>query len=351
MSTTFAPRFATPPAAKRHSARPADVLDVIRRSEELRDTGCFGLMVGVSPAMRAVYATIERVAPTDATVFVIGATGTGKELAANMVHRLSRRAAGPFVALNCGAVAANLIESELFGHERGAFTGAERQHRGLFERASGGTLFLDEVTEMAPDLQVRLLRVLERGELVRVGGSDPVPIDVRIIAASNRDPQAAVLDGTLRQDLLYRLYVVPLRMPCLAERDQDLALLATRFLAQLNDEHGTATVFAHGVPKALAARRWPGNVRELRNAVHRAWILSDDVIEADTLAMDERLPPAADAELRLRAGMSIREVERHLIETTLMHVKGDKLAASDLLGISIKTLYTRLSVYAVTPHA
>jgi len=320
-----------------------------RVREELRDAGRFGDIVGVSPAMRKVYDAIERVAPTDETVFVIGPTGTGKELTAAMVHRLSRRASGPFVALNCGAISPNLIESELFGHERGSFTGAERQRKGVFEQAQGGTLFLDEITEMSPDMQIRLLRVLETGLLTRVGGAGEVKLDVRIIAATNRDPHQAVETGALRQDLLYRLYVFPLLLPTLREREDDVALLAASFLAALNDEHRTGKVFTPEALGALRAWQWPGNVRELRNVVRRAWVLSGDVIDARDVVLEDGATaptPGGIDGLVLRPGTSIQDAEQQLIEATLAHVNGDKRAASDLLGISLKTLYTRLSVYA-----
>jgi len=323
-----------------------------RVREELRQAGRFGDIVGVSPVMRKVYEAIERVAPTDETVLVIGPTGTGKELTAAMVHRLSRRASGPFIALNCGAISANLIESELFGHERGSFTGAERQRKGVFEQAQGGTLFLDEITEMAPDMQVRLLRVLESAMLTRVGGAGEVRLDVRIIAATNRDPHEAVEAGVLRQDLLYRLYVFPLLLPLLRERGDDVQLLATSFLKELNDDNRTGKVFT---PEALAlmqAWHWPGNVRELRNVVRRAWVMADDTIDSIDIVIEgapAALPtsaPAPGQEVVLRPGMSIQDAEKQLIEATLTHVKGDKRTASSLLGISLKTLYTRLSVYA-----
>jgi two-component system, NtrC family, response regulator AtoC len=326
-----------------------------RVRDELRAAGRFGQIVGVSPVMLKVYDAIERVAPTDETVLIIGPTGTGKELAAAMVHQLSLRAGGPFVALNCGAVPANLIESELFGHERGAFTGADRQRKGVFEQAEGGTLFLDEITEMTPDMQVRLLRVLETGVLKRVGGSAPITLDARIIAATNRDPHAAVEAGVLRQDLLYRLYVFPLLLPPLSERGGDVVLLASSFLAQLNEENHTEKTCTPAALQALSARPWPGNVRELRNAVRRAWILCGDVLEAGDVAGDGQVAPPAGGqpagsqdELVVRPGMRIKDVERQLIEATLSHVNGNKHTASDLLGISVKTLYTRLSVYAAT---
>ena len=319
-----------------------------RMRDELRDAGRFGDIVGASPVMRKVYDAIERVAPTDETVLVIGPTGTGKELAAAMVHRLSRRASGPFVALNCGAVSATLIESELFGHERGSFTGADRQRKGVFEQAQGGTLFLDEITEMTREMQVRLLRVLETGVLTRVGGASETRLDVRIIAATNRDPHAAVDAGVLRQDLLYRLCVFPLLLPPLSARGDDVALLAGSFLTQLNTENGTGKVFTQAALKRLGAWYWPGNVRELRNVVRRAWIMAGDLIDAVDVGIDDPLPSRATTpeDLVLRPGMRIEQAERQLIEATLSHVKGNKRTASDLLGISLKTLYSRLGVYA-----
>jgi two-component system, NtrC family, response regulator HydG len=318
-----------------------------RVREELRDAGRFGDLVGISPVMRKVYAAIERVAPTDETVLVIGATGTGKELVAAMVHRLSQRASEPFVALNCGAISSTLIESELFGHERGAFTGADRQRKGVFEQAEGGTLFLDEITEMTPDMQVRLLRVLESGVLTRVGGSAGIHCNVRIIAATNRDPHAAVEAGVLRRDLLYRLYVFPLQLPALRSRGGDVELLATSFLTELNAEHRTPKLFTPEAMQRLVTRDWPGNVRELRNVVRRAWLMSGDVIDAIDIPLDGPATPASMGEpLVLRPGTRIDAVERQLIEATLAHVNGNKRTASDLLGISLKTLYSRLSVYA-----
>jgi DNA-binding NtrC family response regulator len=318
-----------------------------RVRDELRDAGRFGDLVGVSPLMRKVYAAIERVAPTDETVLVIGATGTGKELVAAMVHRLSQRASEPFVALNCGAIAATLLESELFGHERGAFTGADKLRKGVFEQAEGGTLFLDEITEMTPDMQVRLLRVLETGVLTRVGGSTAVHCDVRIIAATNRDPHEAVEAGVLRRDLLYRLYVFPLQLPALRARGGDVELLATSFLTELNSEHRTHKLFTPAAVERLVTREWPGNVRELRNVVRRAWIMSGDVIDTGDIPLDGPAAPVPTAEpLVLRPGTRIDVAEQQLIEATLAHVNGNKRTASDLLGISLKTLYSRLSVYA-----
>src|SRR5262245_8533293 len=209
-------------------------LEIGSLRSELRRLGRFGPLIGASPPIQAVYDLIARVAPTEATILITGETGTGKELAAQAVHEQSRRHRGPFLPVNSGAVSPNLIESELFGHEKGSFTGADRVHRGYFERASGGTLFLDELTEMSADLQVKLLRVLETGTVTRVGGNDPIKVDVRVIAATNRRPQEAVASGKLREDLLYRLNVFPIDLPPLRDRAGDVERLANHYLDQLN---------------------------------------------------------------------------------------------------------------------
>jgi DNA-binding NtrC family response regulator len=314
---------------------------------ELRELGRFGPMVGRSPAVQKVYDLIARVARTQATVFVLGESGTGKELVAETIHRLSGRRDGPFLTLNCGAMAPTLIESELFGHERGSFTGADRRHRGYFEEASGGTLFLDEIAEMPIELQVKLLRALETGAIARVGATEATPVDVRVIAASNRDPRRAVAEGALREDLLYRLSVFPILLPPLRERGDDVELLAQHFLAAANRRDGTAKRFSDAALERLRRLPWPGNVRELRNAVERAAILADVAIEPAVLPDPEpsEAAAAADAMLRVRVGSSIAEVERRLILATLDALQGDKKRAAELLGISLKTLYNRLNVY------
>jgi two-component system, NtrC family, response regulator AtoC len=316
--------------------------------DELRELGRFGPMVGRSTAMQAVYDLIERVAPTQATVFITGESGTGKELVAQTIHRLSPRRGKPCIALNCGAIAPTLIESELFGHERGSFTGADRRRAGYFEEAAGGTLFLDEITEMPVELQVKLLRVLETETVTRVGATDPIRVDVRVIAASNRDPRKAVADGTLREDLLYRLNVFPIHLPALNQREGDVRLLAEHFLAQLNEREGTSKRFSESALERLAVLPWPGNVREIKNVVERAAILADVVIEPSSLPDARNGPPArADgAPLQIRVGSSIAEVERRLILATLDQLAGDKRRAAEMLGISLKTLYNRLNVYA-----
>ena len=315
---------------------------------ELRELGRFGPMVGRSPAMQAVYDLVARVAPTQATVFITGESGTGKELVAQTIHRLSTRRNKPLVALNCGAISPTLIESELFGHERGSFTGADRRRAGYFEEAAGGTLFLDEISEMPIELQVKLLRVLETETVTRVGASDPIKVDVRVIAASNRDPRKAVEEGTLREDLLYRLNVFPIHLPPLRERAGDVELLAAHFLEELNEREGTSKRFSAAAIERLCALPWPGNVREIKNVVERAAILADDTIEPTALpeAQAGHALRAADASLQIRVGSSIAQVERRLILATLDQLEGDKKRAAEVLGISLKTLYNRLNVYA-----
>jgi Response regulator containing CheY-like receiver, AAA-type ATPase, and DNA-binding domains len=327
---------------------------------QLRSAGRFGAMVGNSPAMQQLYEQISKVAPTEVTVLLIGESGTGKELAAQAIHDFSRRRKGPFLAVNCGAISPNLIESEMFGHEKGSFTGAERQHKGYFERADGGTLFLDEITEMPLDLQVKLLRVLETGLFMRVGTNREIACDVRVLAATNRDPERAVAAGRLREDLYHRLNVIPLRLPPLRERGRDVELIAQGFLAQLNAQSRTEKVFT---PEALAAMRrydWPGNVRELRNYVQRAYIMADgDRIEASAIDLPllpdqashaSRTGPGAGAQVSIPVGVSLAEADRRLIFATLQQCGGVKKHTAEVLGISLKTLYNRLSEYAATGH-
>src|SRR6476469_349958 len=255
--------------------KPSVLKDEVRSlHDDLQRTGRFGHLVGTSAVMERVYEQIARVAGTSVTVFVTGESGTGKELVARTVHDLSRRRARPFLAVNCGAISPNLIESEIFGHERGSFTGAERQHQGFFERAHGGTLFLDEITEMPLPLQVKLLRVLETGTFMRVGSTTPQETDVRVIAATNRDPAQAVASGALREDLHYRLNVFPLELPPLRERLEDLPLLVKHFLADIGKREGVSKRATPAALQRLAQYRWPGNVRELRNVLQRAWVMT-----------------------------------------------------------------------------
>src|ERR671919_394770 len=243
--------------------------------DELRKLGRFGHILGSSAPMQKLYDQLGRVAPTSATVLLVGESGTGKELAAGTIHEMSRRKRAPFLPLNCGAMSPQLIESELFGHAKGSFTGADRQHKGYFERANGGTLFLDEITEMPQELQVKLLRVLETGSFMRVGTTSPISADVRVLAATNRNPEAAVADGKLREDLYHRLNVFPMAMPPLRERGTDIELLARHFLEKFNQEEGTKKTFSPAAIAALYSHSWPGNVRELKNYVQRVYILAD----------------------------------------------------------------------------
>ena len=308
------------------------------------------LVRGSSPAMQRVYEMIDRVAPTDASVLIVGESGSGKELVANTIHRASRRR-GSFVAVNCGAIPPSLVEAELFGHEKGAFTGAGRTHHGYFERAVGGTLFLDEITEMSPDGQVRLLRVLESGKFWRVGGDTEVRAEVRVIAATNRDPGSAVAEGRLREDLMYRLAVFPINLPPLRNRGADLELLAYHFLAALNEEAGTGKTLSQGSFEVLRTYPWPGNVRELKNCVHRAFILADDEVKL------ERMLPAAAAQaddpgrLSFALGTPLAAMEKRTILATLAHCRGNKRRAAQVLGVSLKTLYNRLNEYAAEAEA
>ena len=311
--------------------------------DELRKLGRFGHILGSSQPMQKLYDQLGRVAPTSATVLLIGESGTGKELAAQTIHDLSRRKRAPFLPLNCGAVSPQLIESELFGHEKGSFTGADRQHKGYFERANGGTLFLDEITEIPQELQVKLLRVLETGAFMRVGTTTPISTDVRILAATNRNPEGAVADGKLREDLYHRLNVFPIHMPPLRDRTSDIELLAQHFLEQLNKQESASKSFSPAAIAGLYAHSWPGNVRELKNYVQRAFILADDVIDADLAPTAVAAPETAPI-LTVRVGATLDEVGRRLIEATLAEC-GSKRKAADMLGISLKTLYNRLAAY------
>jgi len=314
--------------------------------EEVRQFGRFGPLLGSSPAMQRVYRLVSRVSPTDATVLVTGESGTGKDLVAQTVHRLSRRHKGDFLPLNCGAISPTLIESELFGHEKGSFTGAQKRHQGYFERANGGTLFLDEITEMPLELQVKLLRVLETGQIMRIGGDRALDTDVRVITATNRRPEDAVKEGKLREDLLYRLQVFPIHLPPLRHRGRDLEHLAEHFLQVLNKGDSTSKELTAEAFDKLREHEWPGNVRELKNVVHRAFIMADDTIGPDEIPLDPRGDGVSDGpSIRVPIGSTIAEAERKLIMATLEEHEGDKKESAEVLGISLKTLYNRLNAY------
>ena len=315
-----------------------------------------GPLVGGAPAFRAAMSALEQAAPSAATVLVHGESGTGKELAARMLHDLSPRAGHPFVPINCAAIPETILESELFGYEKGAFTGAASRKEGRFERAHGGTLFLDEVGEMSPGVQVKLLRVLQDGVVERLGGTQPVQVDVRILAATNKDLAAEVRAGRFREDLFYRLNVIAIRLPPLRERREDVLLLAATFLRRLAEKNGKAIEgFTPAALAALEAYRWPGNVRELSHAVERAVVLSRGglVDEADLPEPVRRqhsaggaAPPAAadgaPATLAIPVGTPMDEVERLVIRETLRHTRGDKTLAAQILGIAARTIYRKL---------
>jgi two-component system, NtrC family, response regulator AtoC len=313
---------------------------------ELRELGRFGALIGRSKPMQEVYDLIARVAPTDASVLILGESGTGKEVVAQTIHGLSRRREAPFIGVNCGAISPTLIESELFGHEKGSFTGADRRRHGFFEQANGGTLFLDEITEMPLELQVKLLRVLELRAVTRVGSTESIPVDVRLVSASNRNPSQAVESGLLRQDLFYRLNVFPIHMPPLREREDDIELLAEHFLEQVNRREKSEKRWSEAALRHLRDLSWTGNVRELRNVVDRAAILTDRMIGVQDLPAVDGRPSSTGTALQVEVGSPISDVERTLIMATLEHLGGDKKRAAEVLGISLKTLYNRLAVYA-----
>ena len=273
--------------------------------------------------MKHLQRALARVGPSDATVLIIGESGTGKELIAARLHESSPRARGRYLALNCGAVSPNLIESELFGHEKGSFTGASRQHAGYFERAHGGTLFLDEITEMPMDLQVRLLRVLESKCVSRVGSSESLPVNVRVIAATNRDPREAVRQRKLREDLLYRLQVVPIEVPPLRARTGDARLLANHFLAELNRSASMSKTFSEDALERIARHDWPGNVRELSNVVQRAFIMAEGRVITDpgilSLALGHAQSRAAHRSSRRRLARRRRATPHPAYGQSLPH--------------------------------
>ena len=305
-----------------------------------------GLLIGESRAMQKLYRLIRKCAPTNASIFVTGESGAGKELVAQTIHRLSDRAAKPFVALNCSALAPELMESELFGHKKGSFTGAVRDHRGYFQRASGGTLFLDEITEMDIGLQAKLLRAIETDRVKPVGDEKEVRVDVRIVAATNREAEEAVAEGKLREDLYFRLAQFPLSVPSLRERGEDIELLAEHFLAERNAETGHDKRFSAEVLEAFRLHDWPGNVRELRNAVLHGYVLAGSEIEVDDLpGRVLSTSPGSTDYIRLSVATPLAEVERRAILSTLEHFDGDKKRTAEALGISLKTLYNRLKRY------
>ena len=324
-------------------------VQLLRR--QLRQRGAFGRLVGSSGGMREVMRQVEVAAPTDATLLIAGESGTGKELVARTVHALSSRRKGPFVAVNCAAIPETLLESEIFGHEKGAFTGAVERRQGCFELADGGTLFLDEVAEMQPGTQAKFLRVLQEGQFRRLGAQSETHVNVRIVAATNKDPLKALQDGVLREDLYYRLNVLTITVPPLRERMDDIPELVQAFIDEFNERHGRSI---RGIDddalEVLRRHRWPGNVRELRNVIERAVIVcSDDLVRAEHLpAFDEAslpTPSGAEAEVVLSVGTTVEDAERELILKTLKQTGGNKTRAAVILGISLKTLHNKLHKY------
>ena len=322
--------------------------EVLRR--ELQDRGGFGELVGSSAAMREIYSLIEQIAPSSASVLITGESGTGKELVARTIHQLSPRHDRPFIGINCSAIPESLMESELFGHEKGAFTGAASRRPGCFELADGGTLLLDEISEMPAMLQAKLLRVIEERSVRRLGSQKEIDVDVRILAATNQDPQEAIAKGTLREDLLYRLNVFRIQLPPLKDRKEDLPLLAQYLVTKLAEKHSRPARFLN--PAALSALQfhaWPGNVRELRNVIERAVIIcSGEQIERHHFApypIDQRERLRNEDTITFPVGTPIEEVERQMIVRTLKKTKNNKTRAAELLGISLKTLHNKLNLY------
>ncbi len=321
---------------------------------QLREHGAFGTLVGNSPAMRKIYEVVEQAAPTPASVLITGESGTGKELVAQTIHRLSPRANAPFIAINCAAIPETLLESEIFGHEKGAFTGASDRRQGCFELADRGTLFLDEIGEMTPATQVKLLRVLQERTFRRLGGRTEQRVDVRVIAATNVDPLEAVAKGRLREDLYYRLNVFALRLPTLRERKEDLPLLVQSFITEFNTRNQKAIAGLEPVAmRVLEEYGWPGNVRELRNVIERATILAPgpfiEVKHLPPVLTDgpQAAPPAP--QMALAPGTTVEEAERQLIVMTLAHTRDNKTRAAEILGISLKTLHNKLNKLRLRP--
>lgn len=319
-----------------------------RLRQQLREREGGGLegLVGGSPAMHALYKTIRQVAPSRATVLVSGESGTGKGEVARAIHAQSSRSKAPFVTLQCAALAESLLESELFGHEKGSFTGADRRRVGRFEQASGGTLFLDEVGEIPMGTQVKLLRVLQERTFERVGGNEAIKVDVRVVAASNRDLAAEVRAGRFREDLYYRLSVVHLDVPPLRLRGSDIIVLAEHFLKVFAaDNHRSIKGFTESAKRKLQAHRWGGNVRELENTIERAVVLTDsDVLDAGMLPLDEGAASAAAIRI---PGSTMADIERHAILSTIEAVGGSTAKAAEVLGISVRTIQYRLHDYGV----
>ncbi|MGA3292704.1 MAG: sigma-54 dependent transcriptional regulator [Candidatus Acidiferrales bacterium] len=320
-------------------------------TRELRDAGKLGVLVGTSSAMQEVMRQVEMAAPSTASVLITGETGSGKEMVARSIHMLSPRAERPFVAINCAAIPESLMESEIFGHEKGAFTGAAERRIGCFELATGGTLLLDEIGEMPPPTQAKLLRVLEDRKIRRLGSRVETPVDVRVVAATNKNPEQAVADGHLRQDLYFRLNVFHIHLPPLREHKEDLPQLIEHLLAEISEKHGKkVSGVGADVLELLRSYPWPGNVRELRNVLERAAIATDrGTIARQHLPSDFGHAAATVTTglggIRFPIGTTVDDAERELILQTLAATSQNKTRAAELLGISLKTLHNKLKEY------
>lgn len=322
-----------------------------RLRRRLMHAGELGSLIGQASPMTRVLNLIQQVAPSAASVVIVGDSGTGKELAARTIHDLSPRRGGPYVAINCAALPETLMESELFGHERGAFTGADRRREGCFELANGGTLLLDEIGEMKAELQAKLLRVLEEQKIRRLGGSTEVAVDVRVLAATNRNLEASLRDGRFREDLYYRLNVFTLELPPLCERADDIPLLIEHFLHEMQPPAGKVI---NGIDaeclEVLKSYRWPGNVRQLRNVIERALIVArGPLIAVSDLPPELKRAGGTSATLEIKLGASLDDIEREVIMRTIDFVGGNKSRAAEILGVSLKTLYNRLERYQNVP--
>ncbi|MSO45432.1 MAG: sigma-54-dependent Fis family transcriptional regulator [Acidobacteria bacterium] len=321
---------------------------------QLREYGAFGSLVGNSPEMRKLYKIMEQAAPTAASVLITGESGTGKELVAKIIHQLSPRDGSPFVAINCAAIPETLLESEIFGHEKGAFTGAADRRQGCFELADRGTLFLDEIGEMTPATQVKFLRVLQERSFRRLGGRQEQSVDVRVIAATNVDPEEAVRKGRLREDLYYRLNVFTIGLPPLRERKDDLPLLIQAFITEFNARTQKSMAGVDRETMLILERYdWPGNVRELRNVIERATIVAPGpFIEPRHLppTLTEGRPFAEGPHVAFAPGTTVEEAERRLIVMTLEHTRDNKTRAAEILGISLKTLHNKLNRLQLRIH-
>lgn len=320
-----------------------------RLRRQLGEYGVFGKMVGDSQAMRQIYTVIEQVAGSAVSVLITGESGTGKEVVAQTIHQLSPRASRPFVAINCSAIPESLMESELFGHERGAFTGAIARREGCFELANTGTIFLDEIAEMPAMLQAKLLRVLEDRKVRRLGSPREMPVDVRVLAATNKDPLEAVRKGDLREDLLYRLNVIHLKLPPLRDRREDIPLLSQFLIRELSTRHQRpARLISQDVLELFARHPWPGNVRELRNIIEHAVIICDGQrIEKQHISsqMFDSLSLRNQDTITLPVGTNLAEAERQIILKTLIKTNNNKTRAAEVLKISLKTLHNKLKAY------